>query len=369
MASGPVELRTIETDIPARMDRLPWSRWHWLVVIGLGAVWILDGLEVTIVGTIASRLTEKGSGIELTDTQVGSAAAIYVAGACLGALFFGHLADRFGRKKLFMITLRCTWCDGRDGLLRLLPVLRGLPLLHRRRHRRRVRGDQLGDRRADPRPRARHRRPDHQRLVLARHRVRRRCSSLRAARREPVRRRLRLAARLRARRRPRPRHPARAPLRAREPALAVHPRARRGGRASSSPTSSGRSPSRPAQELEEPSERSRSASAARSASARRQDRLQALPEAHRARPVALHRTGVPLQLRLLHLRAGARQVLRRRRRPVGWYIVAVRGRQLPRAAAARPALRHRRAQADDRRHLHPLGRAARITAVLFRAAR
>jgi MFS family permease len=98
-------LRTIETNIPARMDRLPWAKWHWLIVIGLGAVWILDGLEVTIVGTIASRLTEKGSGIGLTESQIGQAAAIYVAGACLGALFFGHLADRMGRKKLFMITL------------------------------------------------------------------------------------------------------------------------------------------------------------------------------------------------------------------------------------------------------------------------
>ncbi len=105
MASGPVELRTIETSIPARMDRLPWARWHWLVVIGLGAVWILDGLEVTIVGSIASRLTEDGSGIKLAESQIGSAAAIYVAGACLGALFFGHLADRIGRKRLFMLTL------------------------------------------------------------------------------------------------------------------------------------------------------------------------------------------------------------------------------------------------------------------------
>src|SRR5687767_1381501 len=105
MASGPVELRTIETNIPARMDRLPWARWHWLVVLGLGAVWILDGLEVTIVGAIASRLTEEGSGIQLTEGQIGSAAAIYVAGACLGALFFGHLADRIGRKRLFMLTL------------------------------------------------------------------------------------------------------------------------------------------------------------------------------------------------------------------------------------------------------------------------
>jgi MFS family permease len=105
VASGLVELRTIETNIPARMDRLPWSRWHWLIVIGLGSVWILDGLEVTIVGTIASRLTEDGSGIRLTETQIGSAAAIYVAGACVGALFFGHLTDRFGRKRLFMVTL------------------------------------------------------------------------------------------------------------------------------------------------------------------------------------------------------------------------------------------------------------------------
>jgi hypothetical protein len=77
MASAPVELRTIETDIPARMDRLPWARWHWLVVVGLGAVWILDGLEVTIVGTIASRLTEDGSGIELTESQIGQAASLY----------------------------------------------------------------------------------------------------------------------------------------------------------------------------------------------------------------------------------------------------------------------------------------------------
>src|SRR3954453_14472825 len=97
--------RTIETKIPARMDRLPWSRWHWTVVVGLGLVWILDGLEVTIVGSIASRLTESGSGIKLSEFQIGQAAAIYVAGACLGALFFGRLTDRFGRKKLFMVTL------------------------------------------------------------------------------------------------------------------------------------------------------------------------------------------------------------------------------------------------------------------------
>jgi MFS family permease len=101
MAEGKI----IETRIPARLDRLPWARWHWMVLVGLGTVWILDGLEVTIVGTISSRLTEKGSGLEISDSQVGLAAAIYVAGACLGALFFGWLADRLGRKKLFLITL------------------------------------------------------------------------------------------------------------------------------------------------------------------------------------------------------------------------------------------------------------------------
>ena len=103
--SSDVQLGTIRTRIPARLDRLPWSRFHWRVVIGLGTVWILDGLEVTIVGSIAARLTEEGSGIAMTASDIGIAAAIYVAGACCGALFFGQLTDRFGRKRLFMLTL------------------------------------------------------------------------------------------------------------------------------------------------------------------------------------------------------------------------------------------------------------------------
>ena len=97
--------RTIRTNIPARLDRLPWSRFHWRVVIGLGTVWILDGLEVTIVGSIGARLTEHGSGIQLSAAGIGTAGAIYVAGACIGALLFGQLTDRFGRKRLFMVTL------------------------------------------------------------------------------------------------------------------------------------------------------------------------------------------------------------------------------------------------------------------------
>ncbi|MEV5887971.1 MFS transporter [Nonomuraea fuscirosea] len=101
-----VETGTITTKVPARLDRLPWSRWHWMIVIGLGTVWILDGLEVTIVGNLSAQLAKPGSGLDITQAQVaGVAAALYVAGACSGALFFGWLTDRFGRKKLFIITL------------------------------------------------------------------------------------------------------------------------------------------------------------------------------------------------------------------------------------------------------------------------
>src|ERR1700753_898524 len=104
MSAG-AQTGTITTHVPARMDRLPWARFHWRVVVGLGGVWILDGLEVTMVGNVSARLTEKGSGIALNPAQIGVAAAIYITGACVGALFFGHLTDRFGRRNLFVLTL------------------------------------------------------------------------------------------------------------------------------------------------------------------------------------------------------------------------------------------------------------------------
>ncbi len=100
-----VETGRITTDIPARLDRLPWARWHWLVVIGLGTVWILDGLEVTIVGSMSDAHKPDGTGLGMNNFDIGLAGSTYVAGACLGALFFGQLTDRLGRKKLFIITL------------------------------------------------------------------------------------------------------------------------------------------------------------------------------------------------------------------------------------------------------------------------
>ena len=93
-----------ETDVPARLDRLPWSRFHWLVIIALGIAWVLDGLEVTIVGSLSGALTESPV-LHLTAEQVGLAASAYLVGAVAGALFFGWLTDRLGRKKLFTITV------------------------------------------------------------------------------------------------------------------------------------------------------------------------------------------------------------------------------------------------------------------------
>ena len=94
----------VETDIPQRLDRLPWSKWHTRIIIALATSWLLDGLEVTIVGSLSGILQSK-QGLSLSDPQVTGAATTYLAGAVLGALFFGRLTDRLGRRKLFLITL------------------------------------------------------------------------------------------------------------------------------------------------------------------------------------------------------------------------------------------------------------------------
>jgi len=94
----------IATDIPARLDALPFGRFHLLVIMALGITWILDGLEVTLAGALAGEL-KQSSALGLSNAQVGLAGSCYLAGAVLGAFFFGWLTDRLGRKKLFTITL------------------------------------------------------------------------------------------------------------------------------------------------------------------------------------------------------------------------------------------------------------------------
>src|SRR5947209_2973058 len=95
---------SVETNIPQRLDRLPWSRWHLVMVTALGITWLLDGLEVTLAGSLATVLKSRQA-LGLTDAQVGGTATAYLAGAVIGALFFGWLTDRLGRKKLFLVTL------------------------------------------------------------------------------------------------------------------------------------------------------------------------------------------------------------------------------------------------------------------------
>src|SRR3954468_12231688 len=109
MAANPIpyplhEDNTIETQIPQRLDRLPWSGWHVRILVALGTSWLLDGLEVTMVGSLSGILESK-AGLQLSDAQVTGAATTYLAGAVVGALLFGYLTDRLGRRKLFLVTL------------------------------------------------------------------------------------------------------------------------------------------------------------------------------------------------------------------------------------------------------------------------
>ncbi len=121
-----------ETDIPARLDRLPWSRFHLLIVVALGITWVLDGLEVTIVGSIGPMLQDK-SALGLTAQDIGALASAYIAGAVVGALIFGWLTDRFGRRIIFYITLSfyivgvlasaCAWSALSLGVFRVITGL------------------------------------------------------------------------------------------------------------------------------------------------------------------------------------------------------------------------------------------------------
>ena len=98
------ERSTVKSLIPARLDRLPWSGFHWLIVAALGVTWILDGLEVTLKGAISGVLQEPGT-LHLSSSDIGAIASFYLTGAVIGSLFFGWLTDRLGRRLLFFVTL------------------------------------------------------------------------------------------------------------------------------------------------------------------------------------------------------------------------------------------------------------------------
>src|SRR5437667_12470831 len=119
----------IETDIPARLDRLPWARFHTLVVVALGITWILDGLEVTLAGSVAGALQESPV-LHFDAAEVGLVGSAYLTGAVLGAVLFGYLTDRLGRRRLFFVTLglylsataatACSWDFWSFALFRFL---------------------------------------------------------------------------------------------------------------------------------------------------------------------------------------------------------------------------------------------------------
>ncbi len=121
-----------ETDVPARLDRLPWSRFHLLIVVALGITWVLDGLEVTIVGSIGPMLQDK-SALGLTVQEISALASAYIGGAVAGALIFGWLTDRYGRRIIFYITLSfyivgvlasaCAWNALSLGIFRVITGL------------------------------------------------------------------------------------------------------------------------------------------------------------------------------------------------------------------------------------------------------
>ena len=150
------------------MDALAWSGWHTYIVVALGITWVLDGLEVTLAGAVGNALTNHAT-LGLTNGQVGFSGTAYLAGAVIGALGFGYATDRFGRRKLFFVTLilyvaataASAFSWSADQLLRL-------PRADRGRHRRGVRGHQLGRGRADSGPRAGARGPADQLHILGR---------------------------------------------------------------------------------------------------------------------------------------------------------------------------------------------------------
>src|ERR1700716_1886840 len=103
-SASAAESGVVRSLVPARMDRMPWSSFHWRVILGLGAAWVLDGLEIQIVNTAGTVLTN-GATLHLTTGQVGLVASVYLLGEVVGALVFGRISDHLGRKRIFLTTL------------------------------------------------------------------------------------------------------------------------------------------------------------------------------------------------------------------------------------------------------------------------
>src|SRR2546421_2510253 len=118
MTSASAAGQPIRSLVPARLDRIPWTRFHWRVILGLGAAWILDGLEIQIVATVGTVLQDSKT-LHLTAADVGLLGSVYLLGEVVGALFFGWLTDRLGRRPLFLVTLT-TYPPG-SGIARFLP--------------------------------------------------------------------------------------------------------------------------------------------------------------------------------------------------------------------------------------------------------
>ena len=322
---------------PSRLDALSWSGFHTRVVLALGITWILDGLEVTLAGALSGALKESPT-LQFSNFDVGLANSAYLAGAVLGALGFGWLTDRIGRRKLFFITLALYLsATAATALSWSVAKLRAVSLPDRRRHRRRIHRDQFDHPGTGAGALSRLDRSRHQRQLLDR-RGDRRDQRHRAARSRGRRRRSRLAAGLFHRRGPRPDRAGDADVDSGKPALADDPRpSRRGARDRRRHRTLG--------------DRTYTGSPGSEAFAEDQAEDAQPHAARRGRAYAVldlspalaggtdadGRAGVLLQRDLLHLRAGADRFLRHRRRPCRLVHPALCGRQLPRPAACSAA--------------------------------
>ena len=215
----------IDSTIPARLDRLPWSRWHWRVLLALGVAWVLDGLEVTLVGSLGGIL-QRPETLGLSAGEVGASGSLYIGGAVLGCAFFRPPDGPARSQEALPRHPRGLYArNSGDGICTELRMVCRVPFWHGIRHRRGIRRDQFGDRRAHPRALARSRESFDQRQLLGR-----RCTGGGAepgtARPAGVGSRARLARVLSAGRAICRRHRAGAPPRSGKPALATHPRAR-----------------------------------------------------------------------------------------------------------------------------------------------